>query len=428
MKRTALVALPWLLAGCADVLGLDFDDKRLAEPTLQVLTDPTLEQVTDPDAPCVYFGTAIDIDGDTALIGSPPGCAFVAERAPSGEWRLVQTLKRPAREITGPRVWNGFGGEVALDGEWALIADYGNMAEAFSEPGEVFVFRRGPNGFDWTERVLRAGLGQNRADRFGLSMDLEGSTAVIGAWGDNELIAALGEEAGTKLGKDRGAVYVYTLQDEDWVTDEKLTLQDPRLGDKFGAAVALEGDTLVASASGRDGMYGTNTGAAYVFTRGASFGDAAPEDLWPSGEFLGNANLESVSVSGNQLFAGAMGAGEGRGVAYAFESSGQRWNPTPTVFPRGNAERATLTAGSRFGKGVAVDGDLAVITTREEENVGAGYLYRRDRGEWAFSRRVDSERGESFGFDVAVQRSTVAIGAPLRRPIGVVYFHEFPDQ
>jgi hypothetical protein len=69
-----------------------------------------------------------------------------------------------------------------------------------------------------------------------------------------------------------------------------------------------------------------------------------------------------------------------------------------------------------------------VITTREEEEVGAAYLYRRDRGTWAFTRLVSSGLGDTFGFDVAVQGSTVAIGAPKGRPIGFVYVYEFPDQ
>lgn len=407
MKHVLLVAGAWLLGGCADVLGVDFQDKRLAEPTLQVLTDASLGAKE-------WFGSSIDLEGDTLLIGAPPFFAYVAERQASGEWTLVKKFERPNGEAAGTRKRIGFGGNVALHGDWAMIADWGHMDPVLAEPGEVFVYRRGPDGFEWTGQRLQAPGGHN-ADRFGWDIAIDGTTAAIGAWGDGQ-VAPYG-----------GGVYVYTLQDEKWELVEKLMLKDAAGEDHFGVAVALERDTLVTSASHKDDLSDTDIGAIYVFTRGAKFGGTDPQELWPSGDLPTGQHLEPVSISGDALFAGAPDANQGRGVAFAFQRTAGRWSGAPLVLPRTNTERATLTPTSRFGKQVAVHGDLAVVTTRESENLGAGYVYRRAGGKWAFSRRVSSELLDGFGCDVKVHGSTVAIGALFAEP-GVVYVYEFPDQ
>ena len=403
MKRALLIAGASLLSGCADILGLDFEDKRLAAASLQVLSDTSLT------GKYALFGISIDLDGDTLLIGGPQA-AYVYERQANGKLALVQKLERPTGPVAGTRDTHSFGNNVAVHGDWAMIADWGG-----SLPGEVFVFKRGPNGFVWTEQKLQGGPGRNVLDRFGWDIAIDGDTAAIGAHGDNE-----------RTIRDAGAVYVYTLQNEQWLELEKLTLANAVEDDRFGAAVALENDTLVTSAQYRDEDVDQNTGAIYVYSRRVRFGDSPPEELAPSGADPSGQTLEAVGISGDALLAGAPNANGGQGLAFAYQRSDGRWG-APFVLPTTNAERATLTPEAHFGIRLAVDGNLAVVTTLESGNNGAGYIYRRVGGNWQFRRRVSSERADAFGYEVKVQGSTIAIGAMHAEP-GAVYVYEFPDQ
>ncbi|HMJ13344.1 MAG TPA: hypothetical protein VK524_18110 [Polyangiaceae bacterium] len=408
-----LLGLSCFCAGCADVLGLEFDDKRLARTKLQILNDPALPDDHN------YFGTSLDISGDTLLVGCPAARAYVAQRSDDATWLLKGQLVRPDTPV--PRKLMGFGGSVALQGEWAIVADWGHLTASISEPGEAFLFRRGADGaFVNAGRRLEAGVGQNNADRFGWDIAIHGNTAAVGAPGD------------TEHGPSTGAVYVYTLGGAaTWQLAEKLTLSGAQAGDEFGYAVALEGDTLVASAPGRSGPRGTHTGAALVFTRSGSFGATEPQVLWPADQFPSDYKMQSLSLSGDRLIAGAPLALGGRGVAYIYERSGDTWDATPAVFPR-SEDRLSLADKSNFGTSVAIAADLAVIGARDPENRGSAYVYRRAAGaqgsRWSLLERFNSDLAEAFGLDVQVQGRTVLIGAPYKKPAGNLYVFDLSAQ
>src|SRR5690606_8690459 len=64
-----------------------------------------------------------------------------------------------------------------------------------------------------------------------------------------------------------GVVYIYTRTAGVWTLQATLTANDRAIGDLFGVALALDGDTLAVSAPGADTAGGTDSGAVYVFTR-----------------------------------------------------------------------------------------------------------------------------------------------------------------
>jgi hypothetical protein len=93
-------------------------------------------------------------------------------------------------------------------------------------------------------------------DDFGHSVALDGDTAVIGAWFE--------DDSGTT---NNGAAYVFTRSGGVWTEQAKLLASDKDSFDNFGQSVALDGDTAVIGASRSDDSGTTNNGAAYVFTR-----------------------------------------------------------------------------------------------------------------------------------------------------------------
>jgi hypothetical protein len=149
--------------------------------------------------------------------------------------------------------------------------------------------------------TLQPGSG-SAGDNFGNSVDVSGSTIVVGAWGDDD------------NGTDAGAAYVFVRgSNEVWTQQQKLTASDGRVSDFFSAhAVAIEGNTIVVGAYAQDGgssNQADNRGAAYIFTRSGtvwaqqtkinpSIGISAPNDEFGI----------SVDISGNTVIVGARAA------------------------------------------------------------------------------------------------------------------------
>ena len=140
-------------------------------------------------------------------------------------------------------------------------------------------------------------------------MAISGETIVAGAFDD------------TPAGVDAGSAYVFVRSADAWTEQQKLTASDAAAGDLFGYSVAVSGDTVVAGAPVDDSPAGTYTGSAYVFVRSAATwtqqqkltaSDAASDDRFGA----------SVAVSGDTVMAGAItddtSAGEDAGSAYVF--------------------------------------------------------------------------------------------------------------
>ncbi|NEX16856.1 MAG: hypothetical protein C1943_09565 [Halochromatium sp.] len=255
------------------------------------------------------FGISVALDGDTALVGAPDyyydgittGAVFVFTRS-GGVWSEQTKLIRPAAASINE---DGFGRSVALDGDTALIgaADHGFNGE-FS--GAAYVFTR--SGEVWTQQAKLLASDGAPGDWFGRSVALHGDTALIGAPYSNELNGAayvfsrlvddwsqhakllasdgaVGDEFGISVALDGDTALIGALYDDDnggesgaayviarrrdffdlWVEQAKLLPRDGAGGDEFGIAVALDGDTALIGAA-NEVSRGQNSGAAYVFT------------------------------------------------------------------------------------------------------------------------------------------------------------------
>ena len=73
-----------------------------------------------------------------------------------------------------------------------------------------------------------------------------------------------------------------------------------------------------------------------------------------------------------------------------------------------------------FGRSVDVSGDFAVVGApgddEEATNAGAAYVFRRQGTNWVeiqkLTAEVDAEQFDEFGFDVAIERDLIVVGAP----------------
>ena len=191
-------------------------------------------------------------------------------------------------------------------------------------------------------------------------------------------IAVIGAYQDDDNGVDSGAVYVFSRVEGVWTQAAKLTAFDGEAYDNFGISVAVDGDTVVVGAPGNDGA-GADSGAAYVFTRNDGVWDDGVKLTASDGAALDYFGY-SVAVDGDTVLVGAYrdddeeNDSEDSGSAYIFtkpNSSGgwADWNPME------DTETAKLTASDGadddwFGVSVALDGNTAVIGASGDDDKG----------------------------------------------------------
>ena len=199
------------------------------------------------------FGVSVSLSGDTALIGAwydddngtDSGSAYVFTRSGT-TWTQQQKLLAPDGAAAD---W--FGNSVFLSGDTAIIAapqddDMGTNS------GSAYIFTR--TGTTWTQQQKLLASDGAAGDLFSeWNVGLDGDTALIGAWYDDD------------NGANSGSAYVFTRTGTTWTQQQKLLPSDGAAGDEF-AGYSLSGDTALITAY-HDDDNGANSGSAYVFTR-----------------------------------------------------------------------------------------------------------------------------------------------------------------
>lgn len=240
---------------------------------------------------------------------------------------------------------------------------------------------------------------------FGYSVAIDGNTAVVGA---------PGETVNGNLGQ--GAAYIYVNNGGVWTQEAVLTAADGAVGDVFGYAVSVSGNTVAIGAFGQAFNGSSQHGAVYVFDGNGGVWTQTAELTDTS--ITGNAAIgQSVSLRGDLLVVGAPVAivnGQQQGAALVFARNGATWT-----------EQAELTAvdgqnGDEFGKSVSGDGTNIVVgapfkTVNSNPSEGMAYVFTNNGGSWSQYAELiapDGNVGSSFGYSVSLSGNTAIIGAP----------------
>ncbi|WP_338518748.1 FG-GAP repeat protein [Alteromonas gracilis] len=125
-----------------------------------------------------------------------------------------------------------------------------------------------------------------------------------------------------------------------------------------------------------------------------------------------------VALSGDTALISARrddieGVGIDAGSAYIFERSNGLWRQTEKLTaPDGNAD-------DRFGRGVALTTNLAVISAMHSDananNQGELYVYEKQNGKWRSKYRAlanDASEDDKFGWNVALYKNMAIVGTP----------------
>ena len=293
-------------------------------------------------------------------------------------------------------------------------------------------------------------------DNFGYCMALSGDTAVIGSLGEGSSATGVNGLQSDNSMPYSGAAYVFVRSGSTWSQQAYLKASNTQLGDLFGAAVAISGDTIIVGAqnesSSATGVNGDQfadfsgaAGAAYVFVRNGT--------TWSQQAYLKASNTDNidhfgwaVAVSGDTAAVSAIGedsaatgidgdqASNGAfssGAVYVFARSGTTWSQQAYV------KASNAAATDDFGYSMTLSGNTLVVGADEEDSsasgvngdqlndsgigTGAAYVFTRSGTTWsqqaylkasnpgAFVEGADS--GDHFGFSVAMSGETLVVGA-----------------
>jgi hypothetical protein len=375
----------------------------LEAPSVSALTLNEIAKLLASDgATGDQLGISVAVDGDTAVIGasaddnsgSNSGSAYVFVRS-AGVWTEQQKLTASDGAAT-----DLFGVSVAVDGDTAVIGalfddDNGNNS------GSAYVFTR--SGTSWTQQAKLIASDGAADDVFGESVAVDGDTAVIGARLDDDNGAA------------SGSAYVFIRSGTTWAQQAKLAAGDAAALDRFGLPVAVDVDTAVIGAH-LDNDNGGNSGSAYVFTRSGTTW-TQQQKLTASDGVASDFFGISVAMEADTAVIGASGDddnGSSSGSAYVFTRSATTWTEQAKLSASDGA------ASDQFGRPVAVDADTAVIGARFNDDdgtdSGSAYVFTRSAGAWTEQQKLTASDGATndfFGISVAVDGNTVIIGALL---------------
>lgn len=311
--------------------------------------DGTSEQRLAPGTATGAFGTAVAVSGERAVVGAPAtgdpdtGGAVTVFLRRDDRWRRARRLVAP-----GPAM--AFGYDVALSGGRLLVGARATERDGATDAGVAYVYECAEGG--WDNRVTLARQAADPYEYTGGSVALDGDRALLGSF--------LADDAAP----DAGAVTAFERTD-GWHERVSLTAPDAGPGDRFGNAVALDGDRALVGAVGRGGGAdaAADRGGAYVFERADGEWDHAATLPGPADDPDAAFGV-AVALDGDWALVGAFSAnGTDPGRAFLFERGDDGWTQRATLRP------ADGDPGDGFGGSVALDGDRAVVGA---VNDGAG--------------------------------------------------------
>lgn len=334
--------------------------------------------------------------------GADSGAAYVL-RWNGGAWAQVAKLL-----ASDGAPFDRFGWSVSARG-FVAVGSPGDDDNG-TDSGAAYVFEEWSG--TWTQLAKLLPADGQAGDGFGHSICATLELIVVGAPGDDD------------MGLDSGAGYVFRRTGSEWVYESKLLAADGQPGDASGRAVDATEDVIVVGAPGRNG----GRGVACVFRwNGSAWFEEALLVPW------GTVHAEdrfgaSVAVDGDTIVVGAPGSdidGTDAGVAYVYGYTDGFWTeeavlrgtemldyqwPVISLLGEGSSQKA-------FGSSVDCEGDLILVGAPGNSTMpGKAAMCRRDEnGTWNSMRTLtpfSGIDGDGYGLSVSLSAGMALIGAP----------------
>jgi len=299
------------------------------------------------------------------------------------------------------------------------------FGRAFDVSGDLIVLGDGALGFGGTAFVMhRAAWGwKSEASLFSSAPVAGGrfgdAVAIAGDWA---AVGAPGELGGA------GAVHVFRRVCDagapcSWAWTARLTPAQGAAGDRFGAALALDGGRLVVAAPFSD-LAAEDAGALFVFDEAGGSWSQTQALTAGAGAAAGDALGGCVALAGSVAVAGSDSAN----AAWIFEAStgaSAGSGAGSGAGPFGPAQRLSLPGAGNFGASVATDGTRILIGAPGSNltaiKSGAAHVFEPVGAAapsggtgWALTATLEPPGYAlfaSFGSSVALDGAAAAVGA-----------------
>ncbi|GEM_PF-763629 len=345
------------------------------------------------------FGESVAISGDTAMVGTNDtttgrSAVYVFTRS-NGTW--VETQKLFAAD--GALGDNArFGASIAIDGTFAVVGADGATVNGNTEQGAAYLFRR--NGGNWTQVAKIVAADGGPRDNFGNSVALSGSSVLVGA------------HKAHVNGNPRGAAYLFENSNGAWTQVQKIKGVDTRDNDAFGYRVAFSDASIIVTAQLGNLDF---PGALYFFKKTGGTWLQKQKLMGEVYSMFGS----TLAAHGNRLVTSAP-ALDGEGVVYVYAELDGIWSRTHTL----RTPEGELFAN--FGYSVGMTGN-SIVASANAANVGgqswagAGYVFTESDGEWRYVQKLvasDAASNDSLGSSAAIDGTTVLLASSAASPGG----------
>ncbi|MEZ6234924.1 MAG: FG-GAP repeat protein [Phycisphaerales bacterium] len=335
------------------------------------------------------FGQSVALSTQWMAVGAPnqdnakggnAGCAYIYARVGPAFIQVFQAI--PSTAGAGTQA----GWSVDVTDKYLLVGH----RDSNGLEGGATVFRQS-SGI-WTQQATLTPGGLDPSDRFGEAVAIDGVTALVGAPGDDT------------TGPNSGAVYFFTDINGVWTPGGAMTLFNNDTAE-IGSAVDISGSVAVVGAPRRDSSGQIDSGAVFIVRQGLGWNlsqTLVDPELVHSSEHFGAA----VAIDGDTIVVGAPMADtasqQNVGTVYIYNRVNNLYEYVQRI-PCPDFDYA-----NDFGTSVAISGDVLAIGATASNGPKTYYMRRGADGQFKF----EGVYAGTFGYatDVAALGSTIVTG------------------
>lgn len=199
-----------------------------------------------------------------------------------------------------------------------------------------------------------------------------------------------------------------TIRDNGQFTPTSVTI-----GDDFGGVVAISDSLAVVSAQ----LKNLAKGSAYIYKLNSNGKWTEVTELKPSGLSMCDTFGASLAISGDTVYVGAPCYHDEGAVFVFVRQTDGTWPNTSII------ENQGAGYGDNFGFSIAVENNTMAIGADDYSSV---FLYQKDNtGAWVFEQEITgNDTGIRFGASVGLSGQSLIVGAPYEGLLGAIYIFE----
>lgn len=338
------------------------------------------------------FGSSIDIDGNTAIIGSrygglndnTSGIAVIYEfNLITGIWEEVKIMLAEDRASN-----DNFGISVSISDDLVIIGASGSES--------AYIYQRDHGGIqNWglVKKIIPSD--PTKSFSFGNSVAIQGELAIVGI----------------PFG---GAAYIFHQNfggPNNWGEVKKLESDSPFSGESFGYVVDIDQEFAIVT----DPFQGNfqNSGAAYIYNKdhGGLNNWGLIKSIDPERPLFGS----SLSMSSHKV---VIGNGTNNYIYYKDLGGLNNWGLAQEV---GTLDQSTQNIPFLYGDLLA----MGIPSVGLGDVAGSAIIYKEDHGgpgAWGEVTRIQANDGsiqDRFGSSIGIHGETILIGAPYDDAQGI---------